>query len=184
LDEANPPIGGLEAASRLGRSDYNNLIVFSSLSKRSNSPGLRSGYVAGDAEWIAKFLKYRTYHGSAMSVTIQKASIAAWDDESHVIENRRLYKEKFDTLYPMLNNIMGITMPPAGFYFWANVGRDDAEFVRDLYKEQHVTLLPGSYLGREQEGLNPGSQHVRIALVAPLEECVEAAKRIRSFVIG
>lgn len=184
LDEANPPIGGLEAASRLGRSDYNNLIVFSSLSKRSNAPGLRSGYVAGDAEWIAKFLKYRTYHGSAMSVTIQKASIAAWDDEDHVIENRRLYKEKFDTLYPMLKDVMGITMPPAGFYFWANTGRDDAEFVRDLYKEQHVTLLPGSYLGREQDGVNPGSQHVRIALVAPLAECVEAANRIKTYLSG
>lgn len=182
LDEANPPIGGLEAAVRLGRSDFSNLVVFSSLSKRSNAPGLRSGYVAGDADWIGKFLKYRTYHGSAMSVTVQQASIAAWNDERHVQDNRRLYKQKFDALYPILSPVMQLSMPEAGFYFWANVGQSDTTFTRNLFESQHITVLPGSYLARDHQGVNPGLNHIRMALVAPLDECIEAAHRIVSFV--
>lgn len=180
LDGTSPPIGGLEAASRLGRSDYNNLIVFSSLSKRSNAPGLRSGYVAGDAELIKAFLRYRTYHGSAMSTTIQMASVAAWNDETHVIENRRLYTEKFKAFSAILEGKLELLIPPAGFYFWANVGQSDTEFAKRLFEEAHVTLLPGSFLGREADGLNPGTNYVRIALVASLEQCNEAAHRIKN----
>lgn len=180
LDGTAAPIGGLEAASRLGRSDYNNLIVFSSLSKRSNAPGLRSGYVAGDAELIKSFLRYRTYHGSAMSTTIQMASLAAWNDEAHVAENRRLYSEKFKSFSAILEGKLKLHIPPAGFYFWADVNQSDTEFAKRLFEQAHVTLLPGSYLGREVNGLNPGSNHVRIALVAGLAECNEAANRIKN----
>lgn len=178
LDGTAAPIGGLEAASRLGRSDYNNLIVFSSLSKRSNAPGLRSGYVAGDAELINAFLRYRTYHGSAMSTTIQMASVAAWNDEEHVAENRRLYTEKFKAFSAILEGKLELHIPPAGFYFWADVGQSDTAFAKRLFEQAHVTLLPGSFLGREVNGFNPGSNHVRIALVASLAECNEAACRI------
>ncbi len=178
LDGTAAPIGGLEAASRLGRSDYNNLIVFSSLSKRSNAPGLRSGYVAGDAELIKAFLRYRTYHGSAMSTTIQMASVAAWNDEEHVAENRRLYTEKFKAFSAILESKLELHIPPAGFYFWADVGQSDTAFAKRLFEQAHVTLLPGSFLGREVNGFNPGSNHVRIALVASLAECNEAACRI------
>lgn len=178
LEGTEAPIGGLEAASRLGRSDYNNLIVFSSLSKRSNAPGLRSGYVAGDANLIKAFLRYRTYHGSAMSVTIQMASVAAWNDEEHVIENRRLYTEKFKSFRDILQGTLELHIPPAGFYFWADLGRSDTEFAKTLFEQAHVTLLPGSFLGREAGGQNPGTNHVRIALVASLTECNEAANRI------
>ena len=180
LDELNPPVGGLEAASRLGRSDFNNLVVFSSLSKRSNAPGLRSGYVAGDAELIKKFLKYRTYHGSAMSNTIQKASVAAWGDEKHVVENRTQYRAKFNALQPLLQDVLHTHIPTAGFYFWAQVPGSDTAFAKKLFQEQHVTVLPGSFLGRECQGINPGEGHVRIALVAPLQDCIEAAQRIRT----
>lgn len=178
LDGTAAPIGGLEAASRLGRSDYNNLVVFSSLSKRSNAPGLRSGYVAGDADLIKSFLRYRTYHGSAMSTTIQMASVAAWDDEEHVAENRRLYTEKFKAFSAILESKLQLRIPPAGFYFWADVGQSDTEFAKQLFEQAHVTLLPGSFLGREVNGHNPGANHVRIALVASLDECNEAANRI------
>ncbi|HEX4856891.1 MAG TPA: succinyldiaminopimelate transaminase [Limnobacter sp.] len=182
LEGGPAPLGGLEAASRLGRSDYNNLVVFSSLSKRSNAPGLRSGYVAGDADLMKAFLRYRTYHGSAMSTTIQMASIAAWNDEQHVQENRRLYTEKFKAFKEILAGKLKLSIPPAGFYFWADVGQDDTEFAKMLFREAHVTLLPGSYLGRAANGRNPGSNHVRIALVASLEECNEAAQRIKNII--
>lgn len=178
MDGTAAPIGGLEAASRLGRSDYNNLIVFSSLSKRSNAPGLRSGYVAGDADLIKAFLRYRTYHGSAMSVAIQMASVAAWNDEEHVAENRRLYTEKFKSFSAILDGKLELHIPPAGFYFWADLKQSDTVFAKTLFEQAHVTLLPGSFLGREVNGHNPGANHVRIALVASLEQCNEAANRI------
>lgn len=180
LEGGPAPLGGLEAASRLGRSSYSNLLVFSSLSKRSNAPGLRSGYVAGDASLVKSFLRYRTYHGSAMSTTIQMASIAAWNDEAHVEQNRKQYTEKFKAFKAILDGKLQLTIPPAGFYFWANVGRDDTEFAKELFHQAHVTILPGSYLGRVANGQNPGSNHVRIALVASLEECNEAAHRIKN----
>lgn len=180
FDEAHPPLGALQAAQQLGRSDYKNLVVFSSLSKRSNVPGMRSGFVAGDAAVIAKFLLYRTYHGSAMSPSIQFASAAAWDDEAHVIENRRLYAEKFAAVQPLLN----APMPDAAFYLWMRVPNgDDAAFARQLYQDYHVTVLPGSYLARDVDGGNPGKGFIRIALVAPLAECIEAAKRIQQLII-
>jgi N-succinyldiaminopimelate aminotransferase len=169
-----PPLGALEAAFRLNRTDYRRLVVFSSLSKRSNAPGMRSGFVAGDAALLQKFLLYRTYHGSAMSLAVQKASIAAWNDEAHVRENRRLYVEKFDAVLPML----GAEKPGGGFYVWLPTPIDDAEFVRRLHHEYNVLVLPGSFLGREVNGVNPGRNRVRIALVAPLKECVAAAERI------
>lgn len=171
-----PPLGGLEAAHKLGR-DYGRLVVFTSLSKRSNAPGMRSGFVAGDAGVLKKFLLYRTYHGSAMSLAVQKASIAAWNDEEHVRDNRRLYAEKFNAVLPLVN----ARRPDGGFYVWLPTPIDDAEFVRRLYREYNVLVLPGSYLGREVNGKNPGASHVRIALVAPLEECVAATERIVQF---
>jgi N-succinyldiaminopimelate aminotransferase len=180
LEGNEPPIGGLEAASRLGRSDYNNLIVFSSLSKRSNAPGLRSGYVAGDAALIKSFLRYRTYHGSAMSITVQMASIAAWNDENHVIENRQLYTEKFNAFNVAFQDTLPLQIPPAGFYFWLDIRQSDVTFAKTLYEKANVTLLPGSFLGREVNGVNPGANHVRIALVASLDECREAALRIKN----
>jgi N-succinyldiaminopimelate aminotransferase len=167
------PLGALEAARRLGR-NYERLVVFSSLSKRSNAPGMRSGFVAGDAALLKAFRLYRTYHGSAMSIAVQKASIAAWNDEAHVRENRRLYAEKFDAVLPILK----ARRPEGGFYVWLRTPIDDAEFVRRLRHEYNVLVLPGSYLGREVNGRNPGSNHVRIALVAPLALCVAAAERI------
>ncbi|NOT16613.1 MAG: succinyldiaminopimelate transaminase [Sulfuriferula sp.] len=179
FDEAQPPLGALQAAAQLGRNDYKNLVVFSSLSKRSNVPGMRSGFVAGDATVIAKFLLYRTYHGSAMSPSIQLASAAAWDDETHVIENRRLYAEKFAAVQPLLN----APMPDAAFYLWMRVPNgDDAAFARQLYQDYHVTVLPGSYLARTVDGNNPGAGFIRIALVAPLAECITAASRIQQLI--
>jgi N-succinyldiaminopimelate aminotransferase len=172
-----PPLGALEAAFQLKRKNYQRLVVFSSLSKRSNAPGMRSGFVAGDAGLLQKFLLYRTYHGSAMSLAVQKASIAAWNDEEHVQENRRLYAEKFDAVLPLLK----AQRPEGGFYVWMRTPIDDAEFVRRLHHEYNVLVLPGSYLGREVNGTNPGCNHVRIALVAPLRECIEAAERILQF---
>jgi N-succinyldiaminopimelate aminotransferase len=181
FDEARPPIGGLEAAERLGRADYRRLVVFSSLSKRSNAPGLRSGFVAGDAAILKDFLLYRTYHGSAMSVPVQRASIAAWGDEAHVRESRASYLAKFSALRPLLSPSLAPYMPEGGFYFWLRTPIDDAEFVRRLQAERNVLVLPGSYLARESAGLNPGRNHVRVALVEPLEACVEAAHRINDF---
>ena len=172
-----PPLGALEAAHKLGR-DYRRLVVFSSLSKRSNAPGMRSGFVAGDAGLLKKFLLYRTYHGSAMSLAVQTASIAAWNDEAHVRENRRLYADKFKAVLPLVKAPLKAGLPDGGFYLWMRTPVDDAEFVRRLHHEYNVLVLPGSYLGREVDGKNPGSNHVRIALVAPLQECVEAIERI------
>lgn len=171
------PLGALEAAFKLKRSDYPRLVVFSSLSKRSNAPGMRSGFVAGDPALLKKFLLYRTYHGSAMSLSVQKASIAAWNDEEHVSENRRLYREKFEAVLPLVNQ----PWPGGGFYLWLPTAIDDAEFVRRLHHEYNVLVLPGSYLGREVSGRNPGARHVRIALVAPFAECVEAMQRVARF---
>lgn len=175
IDE--PPLGALEAACKLGRG-FERLAVFSSLSKRSNAPGMRSGFVAGDAALLKAFLLYRTYHGSAMSLAVQKASIAAWGDETHVAENRRLYAEKFRAVLPV---IPGAEMPQGGFYLWLRTPVDDAEFTRRLHAEYNVLVLPGCYLAREVAGANPGKNRVRIALVAPLAECVEAAGRIAKF---
>ena len=176
-----PPLGALEAAHKLGRSNYERLVVFSSLSKRSNCPGMRSGFAAGDAALLKKFLLYRTYHGSAMSLAVQHASIAAWSDEAHVEENRRLYAEKFRAALPRLASPLQADLPEGGFYVWMKTPIDDAEFVRRLYAQCNVLGLPGSYLAREADGTNPGRGRVRLALVAPLEECVEALDRINQF---
>ncbi|MHB8846907.1 MAG: succinyldiaminopimelate transaminase [Burkholderiales bacterium] len=179
FDESRPPLGALQAAQQLGRDDYKNLLMFSSLSKRSNVPGMRSGFVAGDAGLIAQFLLYRTYHGSAMSPSIQMASVAAWNDETHVAENRRLYAEKFAAVLDILKPVVAATMPDAAFYVWLAVpDGDDIDFTRRLYRDYHVTVLPGSYLARDFEGANPGRGFVRIALVAPLADCTDAARRI------
>lgn len=176
-----PPLGALEAAFKLNRVGYPRLVVFSSLSKRSNCPGMRSGFAAGDAGLLKKFLLYRTYHGSAMSLAVQQASIAAWSDERHVEENRRLYAEKFRAALPMIQPPLRAGMPQGGFYLWMRTPIDDAEFVRRLYAEYNVLALPGSYLAREAPGGNPGKNHVRIALVASLDDCLEAMRRIVQF---
>jgi N-succinyldiaminopimelate aminotransferase len=175
------PVGALEAAHKLGRKDYRQLVVFSSLSKRSNCPGMRSGFAAGDAALLRKFLLYRTYHGSAMSLSVQHASIAAWNDERHVQENRRMYADKFDAVLPLLSGVFRIEQPGGGFYLWMRTPIDDAEFVRRLQHEYNVLALPGSYLARDAEGGNPGRNHVRMALVAPLAECVEGIERTMQF---
>jgi N-succinyldiaminopimelate aminotransferase len=180
-----PPLGSLEAAERFGLRDFKNLVVFTSLSKRSNVPGMRSGFVAGDARSLKQFLLYRTYHGSAVSGMVQAASVAAWNDEAHVLENRALYRRKFATVMPMLSAVMDVRLPDAAFYLWAAVpGGNDEAFARDLLAQYNVTVLPGSYLARHVEGINPGAGRVRMALVAETEECVEAAKRIVDFVKG
>jgi len=188
---SDAPLGALEAAHQLGRSGgdtpYANLIVFSSLSKRSNVPGMRSGFVAGDPAVIKKFLLYRTYCGGAMSPPVQAASIAAWGDEAHVQENRTKYREKFTLVTPMLRKVMDVELPDAGFYLWADVrrtGLSDTEFARRLYAEYNVTVLPGSYLAREAHGTNPGRNRIRMALVAEVDEGVEAAQRIVQFCLG
>jgi N-succinyldiaminopimelate aminotransferase len=178
-----PPLGALEAAAKLNRNDYQRLVVFSSLSKRSNAPGMRSGFVAGDAELLKKFLLYRTYHGSAMSIAVQKASIAAWNDEEHVRENRRLYAEKFKAVLPLVRDPLKAQMPEGGFYLWMPTPIDDTQFVRRLHHEYNVLVLPGSYLGRVVDGKNPGRCHVRVALVSPLDECVEAIRRLMEFAV-
>ena len=175
-----PPLGALEASRKLKRG-YERLAVFSSLSKRSNAPGMRSGFVAGDASLIAKFLLYRTYHGSAMSLAVQRASVAAWKDEAHVRENRRLYAEKFRAVLPLIRSPLETRMPDGGFYLWVRTPIDDAEFARRLHALQSVLVLPGSFLARSAAGGNPGANHVRIALVAPPAECVEAVRRIMRF---
>ena len=182
LDEANPPLGGMQAAVQLGRIDFRNLVSFSSLSKRSNVPGMRSGFVAGDATLMAKFLLYRTYHGSALSPVVSAASIAAWQDEAHVIDNRQQYRAKFDAVLPILEPVLNVKRPDASFYLWAGTKGPDADFVRDLLTHTNVTTLPGSFVGRTVNGVNPGQNRIRIALVAPLADCVEAAHRIADFV--
>lgn len=181
FDESAPPLGALQAAVALGRGDYRRLIAFSSLSKRSNVPGMRSGFVAGDAAVLKQFLLYRTYQGGAMSPAIQQASIAAWSDEQHVVENRRQYAEKFDQITPLVAAHLQTAVPDAGFYLWARTPIVDTEFTRRLYAEYNVTVLPGSFLAREAGGTNPGANFVRIALVAPLTECLDAAQRIATF---
>ena len=181
FDEAAPPLGGLQAAQALGRSAFERLVVFSSLSKRSNVPGLRSGFVAGDARLLKRFLLYRTYHGSAMGLAVQRASIAAWQDEAHVRDNRDQYRAKFDAVQPLIASVMDAPLPDASFYLWARTPIDDAEFARRLLAEYNVAVLPGSYLARNAHGINPGAGFVRIALVAPASECIEAAERIVQF---
>jgi N-succinyldiaminopimelate aminotransferase len=176
------PLGGLEAAAKLGRADFKNLLIFTSLSKRSNVPGMRSGFCAGDAALIKQFLLYRTYHGSAMSTVVQAASIAAWNDEQHVVDNRAKYRAKFAQVTPILSAVIDVALPDAGFYLWAAVQGSDVDFARDLLALYNVTVLPGSYLAREVEGHNPGAGRIRMALVAETAECVEAAQRIAQFV--
>ena len=181
LDEANPPPGLLQAAIAAGHSNFERCMVFHSLSKRSSVPGLRSGFVAGDAQLIKAFLLYRTYHGCAMPIFAQLASVPAWEDDRHVVENRRLYREKFAGVLPILRNVMDVAAPEASFYLWPSVENDE-RFTRELFERQHVTVLPGSYIGREMPGGNPGRGHVRISLVASVAESVEAAQRIRDYV--
>lgn len=178
-----PPLGGMEAAAKLGRLDFRRLVSFTSLSKRSNVPGLRSGFVAGDASILKAFALYRTYHGSAMAPPVQAASIVAWGDERHVVDNRAEYRRKFAEVTPMLERVLDVRLPDAGFYLWAGVpGGDDAAFARGLLAQYNVTVLPGSYLARDSGGRNPGAGRVRMALVAPAAECLEAAQRIVQFV--
>jgi len=184
FDEGKPPLGALQAAHILGRAGYPRLVMFSSLSKRSNVPGMRSGFVAGDARILERFLLYRTYHGCAMSPPVHAASIVAWQDETHVIENRRLYREKFEAALGILKPVMDVDMPDAGFYLWAGTRGSDTEFARELYRSKAISVLPGSYLARDSRGGNPGCNRVRIALVAPTAQCTEAAKRIRDFISG
>ncbi len=185
FDESAAPLGALEAAVKLGRHDFRNLVMFSSLSKRSNVPGMRSGFVAGDAQLMKKFLLYRTYHGSAMNPAVQAASSSAWNDEDHVRENRRLYREKFARITPLIARHLDTAMPDAGFYLWASVDRfsplDDTQFARELLRQCNLVVLPGSYLARDAGGINPGTGFIRIALVAGLDECVEAARRLSDF---
>ena len=176
-----PPLGALQAAQQLGRSDYRNLVIFSSLSKRSNVPGMRSGFVAGDARVLEKFTLYRTYHGCAMNPAVQAASAAAWQDEDHVIENRRLYTEKFSKVVDILKPVLPVTLPDAGFYLWLGVPVADTTFAQGLHRDYNVTVLPGSFLAREVRGINPGENYVRIALVATLDETLDAAQRIAEF---
>jgi len=180
FDEQQPPVGLLQAAADMGRDDYARCIVFHSLSKRSNVPGLRSGFVAGDEKIIQQFLKYRTYHGCAMPEFVQYSSIALWQDEQHVKANRDLYREKFARVTKLLKGTLNVTHPDAAFYLWPETPLDDETFTRELYAQQNVTVLPGSYLSRDN-GINPGANHVRIALVASVDECVEAAERIVEF---
>lgn len=185
FDEASPPLGALQAAHRLGRDGFARLVVFSSLSKRSNVPGMRSGFIAGNAGILKKFLLYRTYHGSAMNPSVQAASEAAWNDEIHVIDNRRLYREKFSAVTKLLGKTLPVSLPDAAFYLWVKISPiplNDVEFARQLYRDYNVTVLPGSYLARDAHGINPGENFVRIALVASLMECAAAAERIKKLV--
>ena len=182
LDNANPPLGALEAAQALGLDGYARLVAMGSLSKRSNVPGMRSGYAVGDAAILKQFTLYRTYHGSAMGPAVQAASEVAWKDEAHVIENRRLYREKFRAFYDIVHPVLPLVMPDASFYFWVKTPIADTEFARRLYQDQHLTVLAGSYLGRVAHGINPGENYVRLAMVSPLNECIEAAHRITNFI--
>ena len=191
LDEASPPPGLLQACIAMGNDEFKRCIVFHSLSKRSSVPGLRSGFVAGDPEIVKRFLLYRTYHGSAMAIPTQLASIAAWQEDGHAAANRRLYQEKFDRVMPILAPVMKVEKPAGAFYLWPDVGGDDEVFTRELFARKNLTVLPGSYLARVTSGgsasgatVNPGAGRVRISLVAPVAQCVEAAERIRDFVRG
>ncbi len=182
FDEQNPPAGLLQACAELGRNDFARCVVFHSLSKRSNLPGLRSGFVGGDAKILEKFLLYRTYHGCAMPVPTQLASVAAWQDETHVIENREAYRQKFDAVLEILDGVLDVKKPDASFYLWPKTPIKGELFAQKLFEAQKVTVLPGSYLAREANGINPGEDYVRLALVAPLSECIQAAERIKAFV--
>ena len=182
FDEASPPVGLLQAAAGSGREDFRRCVVFHSLSKRSNAPGLRSGFVAGDGKVLERFLRYRTYQGCAMPLHHQIASRLAWQDEAHVAENRREYQRKFDAVLEILEGVLEVRRPEAGFYLWARTPGDDTEFARGLFEKQNVTVLPGSFLSREAGGINPGAGRVRMALVAPMDECLDAARRIREFI--
>ena len=184
LDESKPPPGLLEACKTMGRHDYDRCVVFHSLSKRSNLPGLRSGFVAGDKSILSQFLNYRTYHGCSMSLPVQIASTAAWKDETHTIENRTLYREKFLAVTDILRGCMTFPEPQASFYLWAETPIDDQQFAKQLYSQQNVTLLPGQFLSRPTPNANPGLNRVRIALVAEIAECIEAAHRIKEFIIS
>jgi N-succinyldiaminopimelate aminotransferase len=192
LDAAAPPVGLLQAAAEAGRDDFRRCVVFHSLSKRSNAPGLRSGFVAGDAEILQRFFAYRTYHGCAMPLQNQQASRVAWSDEAHVIENRRLYREKFDAVLDVLGGVLEVERPAASFYLWPRTPVDDREFARELFRQQNVTVLPGSFLSRRSAPsaagtgpvADPGANRIRIALVPPLDECVDAAQRIKTFCAG
>ncbi|HEX4940146.1 MAG TPA: succinyldiaminopimelate transaminase [Candidatus Kapabacteria bacterium] len=181
FDEKHPPVGLLQVCAEIGRHDYARCIVFHSLSKRSNLPGLRSGFVAGDAKLLKPYLLYRTYHGAAMPVQNQQASVAAWSDEEHVIQNRTLYRQKFEEFRAIMAPVYPLTMPDAGFYFWMRTPIDDDVFAQRLYQEKNVTVLPGRFLGRDINDCNPGASHVRLALVASPDECAEAARRLRDF---
>ena len=181
-DERRPPTGLLQACAALGRDDYGRCVVFHSLSKRSNLPGLRSGFVAGDADILRRFLLYRTYHGSAMPVHVAEVSAAAWRDETHVVANRNVYREKFASVLETLHGVLDVSAPDASFYLWPRTPIDEVQFAADLFAQEHVTVLPGSFLSRPARGLDPGTNRVRMALVAPLAECIEGAQRIRRFV--
>ena len=180
-DESSPPPGLLQACARLDRRDFDRCVVFHSLSKRSNAPGLRSGFVAGDADILDRFFRYRTYHGCAMPPHHQAASIKAWGDEGHVRTNRELYRAKFDAVLDILDGVLPVTRPEASFYLWPGTPVPDTEFARGLFAAQNVTVLPGSYLSRDVDGANPGANRVRMALVASLDECIDAAHRIRTY---
>ncbi len=182
LDEKTPPSGLLQAAYSLGNDKFYRCIVFNSLSKRSNAPGLRSGFVAGDEKLIEKYYQYRTYHGCAMPIPFQHASIAAWNDERHVVENRTAYREKFSAVIDILTGVLEFKVPAASFFLWPKTPVEDEKFALELFATENVTVLPGSYLSRHRNGVNPGQNHVRIALVQPLEVCIEAARRIKNFV--
>ena len=182
MDEAHPPPGLLQAASAMGNHDFSRCIVFHSLSKRSSAPGLRSGFVAGDARVMERFLVYRTYHGCAMPLHHQAASTRAWNDETHVVANRTLYRQKLEAVHGILYDALDVRLPEAGFYLWPETPQTDPEFARGLFQHQNVTVLPGSYLSREVDGSNPGARRVRMALVAPMDECLDAAHRIKSYI--
>ncbi len=182
FDDEQPPVGLLETAIKAGYNDLSHCIVFHSLSKRSNAPGLRSGFVAGDAKVLKSFLRYRTYHGCAMPPATQSASIVAWQDEDHVAYNRRLYREKFTAVLEILPPEMNVSLPEAGFYLWAATPISDTEFARRLFDEQNVTVLPGSFLARDTDAGNPGQNRIRMALVAPIEDCIDAAHRIKQLI--
>lgn len=182
FDERTPPLGLLEAANNLGNHEFSRCLVMHSLSKRSNAPGLRSGFVAGDAKLIEQFFQYRTYHGSAMPLHVQQASIAAWRDEQHVIDNRQLYRDKFNAVVPILAKKLDLVTPPAGFYLWPEVGRDDLEFCQLAVTQENVLLLPGQFLARDIDGKNPGQCRVRLALVEKIEQCIEGATRLANII--
>ena len=181
-DEKNPPQGLLQTAYATGNTTYEHCVIFQSLSKRSNAPGLRSGFVAGNAEILKKYLQYRTYQGCALPIQTQYASISAWNDEVHVKKNRDLYRQKFNAFIDILSDVCTIDKPPASFYIWLKTPIDDTTFAQELFKQENITVLPGSFLSRNVDEINPGENHVRIALVAPVEECIEAANRIKNFI--